>query len=121
MTHHIDGPFPVTLAATKDGAALDVTKYLVRAVFLELFEDADADSNSFGEEFADMHSLAQAAQRGGADSQARHEFDVRMERMIERYADGGKVELYASGVGQLFSAVREIAAPRPVPGQRGAA
>lgn len=56
MTHHIDGPFPIALAATKDGAALDVTQYLVRAVFLELFEDADADSKSFGEEFADMHS-----------------------------------------------------------------
>ncbi|MFJ9037412.1 hypothetical protein ACIRF8_12595 [Streptomyces sp. NPDC102406] len=120
MTHRIEGPFPLTLKATANGAELGLRTWLVRSLFLELFEDADADQESFAAEFADMHALSQAAQRHGADSHERHEFDERMNQMIDKYADGGTVEVYTTGVGQLLAAAREIAAVRPVRAQREA-
>lgn len=120
MKHKVEGPTPLTIGATKDGAEIGLASAL-RPLFLELFADADNDPETFAETFTDMHSLAQAAQRGGADCHARHEFDERLDRMLDQYANGGAVEVYAGGLAQLLAAVREIAAPRPVPGQRGAA
>lgn len=116
MTHHIEGPFPLTIDATAEGAELGLTKFL-RTVFLELIEDAAGDPAGFGEELADLYAMSISAQHGGPDSHTRHEFDERMDQMIDRYADGGKVGVYATGVGQLLAAVREISAPRPVPSQ----
>ncbi|KUF18412.1 MULTISPECIES: hypothetical protein [Streptomyces] len=120
MKHRIEGPTPLTIKATATGAEIGLASFL-KLVFLELFEDADGDPSSFAEEFADMHSLSQAAQRGGVDCHARHEFDERLDQMIDRYADEGTVKVPSCGVTQLAAVVREIAAPRPVPGQRGAA
>ncbi|MET8475381.1 hypothetical protein ABZY90_19805 [Streptomyces sp. NPDC006422] len=120
MTHRIEGPFPLTIKATADGADLNIATFLVRAVFLELFEQASEDPAGFAEEFADMQALSQAAQRGGADCHERHEFDERMNRMIDEHAGGGRIDLYAGGLAQLLAAAVEIMAPRPVPGQREA-
>lgn len=120
MTYRIEGPTPLTVQAAADGAEIGLAA-IMRNVFLELFEDAAGDPDSFSAEFADMHAMSISAQHGGPDSHVRHEFDERMNQMIDKYADGGKVGVYATGVAQLLAAVREITAPRPVPGQRGAA
>lgn len=118
--HRIDGPIPVTLRPTIPGADLDVSLYLIRAVFAELFQSAAEDPQGFGEEFADMHELSLSAQTGGRDSHARHEFDARMEKYLAEFADDGRVRLYGDGLRQLRDAAAEITAPRPVPGQRTA-
>ncbi|WP_327671896.1 MULTISPECIES: hypothetical protein [unclassified Streptomyces] len=120
MSYRIEGPTPLTIKATANGAEISIASVL-RLVFLELFEDADNDPASFAEEFADMHALSISAQHNGPDSDQRHEFDRRLGEMVDRYADEGTVKVPAFGVGQLLAAVWEIAAPRPVPGQRGAA
>lgn len=120
MTYKIEGPTPLTLRATSDGAELDVRKYLISAVFAELFRAADDDPHGFGEEFADMYALHQSAQTQGRDSHARHEFDERMNKMLDEFADGGTIDLYAGGLHQMRDAAAEITAPRPVPGQRTA-
>lgn len=116
MTHRIEGPTPLTITATADGAELGLAKFL-RTVFLELIEDAAGDPAGFGEELADMHAMSISAQHGGPDSHVRHEFDDRMNQMIDRYADGGTVGLYATGTAQLLAALREITALRAVPSQ----
>ncbi|MEV0525987.1 hypothetical protein AB0I66_21360 [Streptomyces sp. NPDC050439] len=116
MTYRIEGPLPITVQATTDGVELGLATFL-RTVFLELIEDAAGDPVGFGEELADLHAMSISAQHGGPDSHVRHEFDERMDRLLDRYADGGKVGLYATGTAQLLAALREIAAPRPVPSQ----
>lgn len=120
MNYKIEGPTPLTLRATSDGAELDVRKYLVSAVFAELFRAADEDPEGFGQEFADMYALHQSAQTQGRDSHARHEFDERMHKLLDEFADGGTIDLYAGGLHQLRDAAAEITAPRQVPGQRTA-
>lgn len=119
MSYKIEGPTPLTLTATDNGAELNVSRFL-RTVFLDLFNAADSDPEGFGEEFAEMHALAQSAQTQGRDSHARHEFDERMNRLIDQFADGGTIDLYAGGLHQLRDAAAEITAPRQVPGQREA-
>ena len=116
----IDGPFPIGVTATQDGATLDISLFLVRAVFMELFQQAAEDPEGVGEELADMYALAQSAQHQGPDSAARHEFDDRMEKMLDQYADGGTLPLYGDAVVQARDALAEIAKPRPVPAQREA-
>ncbi|MDX2513902.1 hypothetical protein PV355_01805 [Streptomyces stelliscabiei] len=119
MTHKIEGPTPLTLKATADGAELNVSRFL-RTVFLDLFNAADSDPEGFAAEFAEMHALAQSAQTQGRDSHARHEFDERMNKLLDEFADGGTIDLYAGGLHQLRDAAAEITAPRSVPGQRSA-
>jgi hypothetical protein len=41
-----------------------------------------------------------------------------MNKLIDEFADGGTIELYAGGLHQLRDAAAEITAPRPVPGQQ---
>lgn len=118
MTHRIEGPFPLTVRATEHGAELDISRFLVRAVFAEIFRAADDDPHGFGEELADMYALHQSAQTQGRDSHARHEFDERMNKLIDELADGGTIPLYAGGLHQLRDAAAEITAPRPLPGQQ---
>jgi hypothetical protein len=117
MTYKIEGPTPLTLKATDDGAEMGVKPFL-RAMFLELFNAADSDPKVFAAEFAEMHALAQSAQTQGRDSHARHEFDERMNKMLDEFADGGTIDLYAGGLHQLRDAAAEITAPRSVPGQQ---
>lgn len=121
MTHQIEGPFPLTINATATGAELNVSTFLVRAVFTELITQAVDDPKGLVEELTDMGELLRSALHQGADSHARHEFDERMDKLVDTYADGGTVPLYATGLRQLSAAVGEVTAPRPVPGQRGAA
>jgi len=121
MKHHrLDGPIPATIRPTEHGADIDASLWLTRAVFVELFEQAARDPEGFGEEFADMHELAVAAQTGGRNSHAQHEFDARMEDYLQKYADDGRIRISHAGVRQMRDAGQEIAAPRPVRGQREA-
>ncbi len=118
--YRIEGPSPLTVHVTDDGAELDISLFLIRAVFAELFAQAAEDPEGFGEEFAAMYELSQSAQHHGRDSHARHAFDARMEGLLKEYANEGRIPLYAGGIRQLRDALAEIAAPRPVPGQRSA-
>lgn len=118
MTYRIEGPFPLTVRTTETGADLDVSKFLVRAVFTELITQAAEDPQGFAEELADVYEVMRSALHQGPDSHARHEFDERMDKLVDTYADGGTVPLYATGLHQLRDALNEIAAPRPVPGQQ---
>ncbi|HSE05918.1 MAG TPA: hypothetical protein VLK35_17350 [Methylomirabilota bacterium] len=118
MSHKIEGPTPLTLKATDDGAELGVREYLVHAVFAEIFRAADDDPEGFGQELADMYALHQSAQTQGRDSHARHEFDERMHKLLDEFADGGTIDLYATGLHQLRDAAAEITAPRSLPGQQ---
>lgn len=118
MTYKIEGPFPLTLRATETGAELDVSAFLVRAVLTQLVTDAAEDPEGLGEELAGIGGLLRSAVHAGRDSHARHEFDDQMQQLVDRYAGGGTVPLYATGVHQLRDALAEVATPRPVPGQR---
>ncbi|WP_406156887.1 hypothetical protein [Streptomyces canus] len=120
MTYKIEGPFPLTLRATETGADLDISRFLVKALFTELITQAAEDPEGVVEELTDMGELLRSALHQGPDSHARHEFDERMDKLVDTYADGGSVPLYATGLHQLRDAVVEIATPRPVPGQREA-
>ena len=120
MNYRIDAPVPFTLRRTAAGVEIDVEQWLVKALFLELFSQADADPEGFGEEFADMHALSLSAQHQGRDSHARHEFDARMEKLLDQVADGGRIRVSGAGLGQLRDATAELAAPRPVPAQHEA-
>jgi hypothetical protein len=121
MKHYrLDGPIPATIRPTEHGADIDATLYLTRVVFVELFAQAAEDPEAFGEEFAAMHELALSAQTHGPDSHARHAFDARMEDYLKQYADDGRIRLSHEGVRQMRDGAGEIAAPRPVPGQRQA-
>lgn len=113
----IDGPFPINVDAADQGATIDVSPFLIRAVFTELFAQAYEDPEKFTEEFAEMYELLRSAQHGGSDSHARHEFDVRMEEYLKPF-DEGRIPLYGAAVGRMRDALAEIAAPRPVPAQR---
>lgn len=118
--YRIDAPIPVTLRPTDKGVDVDISMFLIRAVFVELFQQAAEDPEGFGEEFADMHQLALSAQHQGRDSHARHEFDARMEKLLEQYAGDGRIEVYGNGLRQMRDATAELTAPRPVPAQREA-
>ena len=118
MTYRIDGPIPFTVTATESGADINIERYLIRALFTALFQAADADPEGFGEEFADMHALSVSAQHGGRDSNARHEFDTRMDRYLREFLGEPVIEVYGDGVRQLRDAFTEIATPRSVPGQQ---
>jgi len=114
--YRIDGPIPVTLRATENGAEVDVTRFLF-AVLAELCQQAAEDPEGVGQDLADLGGLIQSAAVQGRDSHARHEADERMHGLIDGLADGGSVPLYATGLRQLRDAVVELTAPRPVPAQ----
>ncbi|NEB92388.1 hypothetical protein [Streptomyces bauhiniae] len=117
MNHHIDSPTPMRLTATELGADLDISRFLA-AVFLNVFAAADDDPEGLGEELADMHSLAFSAQQQGNDSHAQHEFDERMQQLLDEHADGGVIRLYQTGLRNLRDAADTVSRPRPVPAQR---
>lgn len=119
-SYRIDGPIPFTVTPTEAGADINIERYLIRALFTALFEAADNDPEGFGDEFADMHRLAISAQHNGGDSNARHEFDTRMDAYLTEFLGEPVISLYGGGVRQLRDAMTQIATPRPVPGQREA-
>jgi hypothetical protein len=116
----VDGPFPIRVAATPSGAELDVSSFLFKAAFAELIAKADDDPEAIAAELSDMADLLRSAVAQGPNSHARHEFDEAMQRMIKEYANDGLIPLYGAAVGRLAVRLGEIAAPRPVPGQREA-
>lgn len=114
----VGGPFPIRVNATPSGAELDVSSFLVAAVFTELISKADEDPEGLVEELRDMAGLLRSAVHQGKDSHARHEFDERMQALVAEFADDGVIPLYGPAVGRLRDRLAQIAAPRPVPGQR---
>lgn len=120
QTTPVDGPFPIRVNATPSGAALDLSAFLISAVFTELIAAADEDPEGLVDELKDMAGLLRSAAHNGRDSHARHEFDERMHRLVDEFAAGGLVPVYGRQVGRLAARLAEIAAPRPAPGQRSA-
>lgn len=116
----VDSPFPVRVSATTSGAELDVSSFLFKAVFAELISKADDDPEAFATELADMANLLRSAVAQGPDSHARHEFDDCMRRMIKDCGADGLIPLYGPAVARMRDRLTQIAAPRPVPGQREA-
>jgi adenine-specific DNA methylase len=114
----IDGPFPLQVRATAEGAEIDVTTFLVRAVLTELITKAYEDPEGFTEELADLYELHRSAIHQGRDSHARHELDDRMDKLVDEFAAGGSIPLYGAAVGQMRDALATITAPRPVPAQQ---
>lgn len=120
QTTPVDGPFPIRVNPTPSGAALDLSAFLISAVFTELIAAADEDPEGLVDELKDMAGLLRSAAHNGRDSHARHEFDERMHRLVDEFAAGGLVPVYGRQVGRLAARLGEIAAPRPAPGQRSA-
>lgn len=116
----ISGPFPIRVNATPSGCELDVSSFLVAAVFTELITKADDDPDGLVEELRDMAGLLRSALHQGKDSHARHEFDERMQALVAEFADDGVIPLYGAAVGRMRDKLAAIAAPRPLPGQREA-
>lgn len=114
----VDGPFPIRVNATANGAELDLTAFLISAVFTELISAADEDPEGLVEELADMAGLLRSAVHQGRDSHARHEFDTRMQALVKEFANDGMVPVYGSQVGRLAARLATIATPRPVPAQQ---
>ncbi|MEU9333195.1 hypothetical protein AB0D49_08515 [Streptomyces sp. NPDC048290] len=122
MKRRIDGPIPVYFTQTETGLpAIDVSRWLARAVLAEVFQAADAEPEGLGEEFADMHALGVSAQHQGDDSHARHEYDARVERYVDEFADGGLIPLSVGGLRQLRDACDEMLRLRSADREAGAA
>lgn len=117
----VDGPFPIRINATASGAELDLSAFLIGAVFTELITAAAEDPEYLVEELGEMAGLLKSAVHQGRDSHARHAFDEKMQGFVKEFGNDGMVPLYGEQVGRLRDRLAEIAAPRPVPGQRGAA
>lgn len=120
MSYPVEGPFPLIVRATGTGAELDISAFLIRAVFTELVTQATEDPEGLGEELADIGGLLKSAIYQGRDSHARHELDEQMQRLVDIFAAGGTVPLYATGLHQLRDALAEVTVPRQVSGQREA-
>lgn len=116
-TQPVDGPFPIRVNATPSGCELDMTAFLISAVFTELISAADEDPEGLVDELADMAELLRSAVHQGRDSHARHEFDTRMQNLVAEFANDGLVPVYGAQVGRLRDRLDQIAAPRPVPSQ----
>ncbi|ELP70041.1 hypothetical protein STRTUCAR8_08634 [Streptomyces turgidiscabies Car8] len=115
-----DSPFPVGIRATPGGAELDVSAFLVKAVFAELISKADDDPKALVVELAGMADLLRSAVGQGRDSHARHAFDEKMQGFVKEFADDGVIPVYGDAVRRMAERLSQIAAPRPVPGQREA-
>lgn len=116
----VSGPFPIKVAASAGGMDVDVSAFLFQAVFTELITKASDAPKGLVDELAGMAELMRSAMHGGRDSQARHEFDERMQQMLTEYANGGVIPVYGPAVGRMAARLAQIAAPRSVPGPRSA-
>lgn len=116
----VSGPFPIRVAASPGGADVDVSAFLFQAVFTELITKAADSPKELVTELADMAELMRSAMHGGRNSHARHEFDERMQQMLKEYANDGVIPVYGPAVGRMAERLSQIAAPRPLPGQREA-
>ena len=116
----VSGPFPVGVRATPGGAELDLSAFLIKAVFAELISKADDDPKALVAELAGMADLLRSAVQQGRDSHARHAFDEKMQGFVKEFADDGVIPVYGDAVRRMADRLAQIAAPRPVPGQREA-
>lgn len=114
----VGGPFPIRVNATPSGCELDVSSFLVAAVFTELITKADDDPEGLVDELKDMAELLRSAVHQGKDSHARHAFDERMQALVKEFGNDGAIPLYGAAVGRMRDRLAQIAAPRPVPGQQ---
>lgn len=116
----VDGPFPVLIAASPGGAGLDVSAFLLKAVFAELISKADEEPEALVQELADTADLLRAAVHQGRDSHARHAFDEKMRDLLKEFANDGVIPVYGEAVARMAGRLSGIAAPCSVPGQRTA-
>lgn len=116
----VDGPFPIRVNATINGAELDLTAFLMKAVFAELITAADEDPEGLVDELRDMADLLRSAVHQGRDSHARHEFDTRMQALVKEFANDGMVPIHGAQVARMRDRLDQIAQPRPVPAQHEA-
>nr|WP_241670750.1 hypothetical protein [Streptomyces lavendulae] len=114
----VDGPFAIKVTTTPSGADLDVSAFLVKAVFADLIAKADEDPEGLVEELADMAQLLRSAVHQGRDSHARHEYDERMQQLVDEFAGGGLIPVYGNQVGRLRDRLTAITTPRPVTTQQ---
>lgn len=115
----VDGPYRITINATPSGAGLDVSHYLT-AVLLSLAAAAEDNPEGVLEDLVDLAELARSASAQGRNSHAAHERDERVQRLLAEVADDGVIPVYGAQVGRLRDRLAQIAAPRPLPGQREA-
>jgi hypothetical protein len=116
----VDGPFPIRVNATPSGAELDLSAFLISAVFTELITKAYEDPTGFAEELADLYEVYRSAAHQGRDSHARHEFDTRMQALVAEFANDGMVPIHGAQVARMRDRLDQIAQPRPVPAQHKA-
>ncbi|MEV0114630.1 hypothetical protein AB0H77_15460 [Streptomyces sp. NPDC050844] len=116
----VDGPFRIHVDATPSGVGLDVSHYLT-AVILGIASAAEEDGEQLLDGLRDIAELARSAAHQGPDSHAAHERDEEVQRLLAEVADDGVIPVYGDQVARLRDRLALLTAPRPVPGQRGAA
>ncbi|TGZ14682.1 hypothetical protein DV517_61650 [Streptomyces sp. S816] len=114
----VDGPFAIKVTTTPSGCDVDVSAFLARAVFADLIARADEDPEGLVEELADMAQLLRSAVHQGRDSHARHEYDERMQQLVDEFAGGGLIPVYGNQVGRLRDRLTAITTPRSVTTQQ---
>lgn len=113
----VDGPYRILVDATPTGAGVDISHYLT-AVLLNLAAAAEEDPEGVLTDLVDLAKLARSASHQGKDSNAAHERDARVDRLLAEVADDGVIPVYGGQVGAFAARLSEIAAPRPVPSQQ---
>ncbi|MEV5977551.1 hypothetical protein [Streptomyces sp. NPDC052114] len=116
----VDGPFRIGVDAIPTGVGLDVSHYLT-AVILGIAQAADEDGEQLLDDLRDIAALARSAAVQGSDSHAAHERDEEVARLLAEVADDGVIPVYGDQAARLRDRLAVLTAPRPVPGQRGAA
>ena len=116
----VDGPFRIHVEAIPAGATLDMSHYLT-SVLLNLASAAEEDGAGLLAELVHISECARQAAHQGSDSHAAHERDERVAELLAEVADEGRVPVYGGQVLRLAARLSAIAAPKAVPGQRGAA
>ena len=116
----VDGPFRIHVDATPSGAALDVSHYL-HTLIVALAHAAEEDGQGVLDDLQHIAGLDRSAGVQGRDSYATHQRDACVETLLDELVDGGRVPVYGVQVLRLADRLRDIAAPKALPGQRGAA
>lgn len=116
----VTGPFRLYVDPIPTGVELDLSHYLT-GVVLNLAAAADEDGEGVLDDLREIAELARSAGSQGSDSHAAHERDARIEELLGEIAGDSKLPIYGGQVARLRDRLAQLTAPRPVPGQRGAA
>lgn len=115
----VDGPYRIYVDPAPTGVAIDVSHYLT-SVLLNLAAAAEEDGAGLLADLTHLAELARSAVGTGRDSHATHERDERAQDLLAEVADDGRIPVYGAAVTRMRDRLTQIAAPRPVPGQRQA-